>query len=157
MSDSSQCPPRVLYGSPVRHSTTNPKQLATAAHSATISYNHYAHPKLVLPLQHGTPTRRETYNKARAIWPRLHHICGFSALRHTRLRRNRPISNAFFSSLTSDTWRYPSVRQRDPVPPQCVLVSGASHKRDANGAIETISKLLQEGSTTQPLPRLHAS
>ena len=58
--DSSPCPLRVLQGSPVRHSTTNPKQLATAAHSATISYNHYAHPKLVLPLQHDAPTRRET-------------------------------------------------------------------------------------------------
>ena len=58
--DSSPCPLRVLQGSSVRHSTTNPKQLATAAHSATISYNHYAHPTRVLPLQYGTPTRPET-------------------------------------------------------------------------------------------------
>ena len=59
-SDSSPCPLRVLQGSSVRHSTTNPKQLTTAAHSATINYNDYAHPKLVLPRQHSAPTRRET-------------------------------------------------------------------------------------------------
>ena len=51
LSDSSPCPLRVLQGSPDRHSTTNPKQLATkqlaitAAHAATISYNVLRTPK----------------------------------------------------------------------------------------------------------------
>ena len=110
------------------------------------------------PRSAATKSTQETYyGNARVLWPVLHHVCGFSALRHSHLCHSRPNSNAIFSSLTNSTWRHPSVRQRNPVPLQCVLYSGASSKRDANGAFDAIPKRLQEGSTTQLLPRLPAS
>ena len=78
-SDSSPCPLRVLQGSSVRHSATNPKQLATAALSATISYN------LIRTPRARTATAARRTNQTRDLpastgsVPRLHHICGFSA------------------------------------------------------------------------------
>ena len=104
--DSSPCPLRVLQGSPDRHSTTNPKQLATkqlattAAHAATISYNH-------THTQDSTATAARRTNQTRGI----QQSTGSMAKETSRQRRRRPNQIAIFTSAMSNAWRIPSERQ----------------------------------------------
>ena len=92
--DSSPCPLRVLQGSPDRHSTTNPKQLATkqlattAAHAATISYNH-------THTQDSTATAARRTNQTRGI----QQSTGSMAKETSRQRRRRPNPIAIFSNM----------------------------------------------------------